>query len=425
MIRFDDFFVFFQSNVFHNIISDVIQILITISPIILACVLWLLFWPLWINYVQSAFIASLKFTVLEIKLPKDLFKSPLAMETVFNAIHNTSDGSYYARYWNGEKRPFYSFELISVEGVIKFMVYTEDRRKAGIMTALYSQYPGIEISEVPDYTMGIHFDPKETKLWGAEFEFTMPDPYPIKTYVDYGLDKDPKEEFKVDPLVPVLEFLGNVGANQQIWIQYIVRAHIKEQRKPGHLFKKTDKWKDDAMKLVNEILIRDSKTKVSGERDESTGFTKLPTISSGEQEIVKAIERSLEKHPFDVGIRAIYIGKKDVFDKATNMGGIISSFKQYSSGSLNGFKPRKKWSAKFANVPWEDYKSIRANKQAKLVLEAYKRRGFFFEPFKSSPLVMNTEELATIYHLPGQVAMTPTLNRIPSKKSQAPSNLPI
>ena len=38
---------------------------------------------------------------------------------------------------------------------------------------------------------------------------------------------------------------------------------------------------------------------------------------------------------------------------------------------------------------------------------------------------MNGEELATLYHLPGAVATTPTLTRIPSKKSEAPANLPV
>ncbi len=38
---------------------------------------------------------------------------------------------------------------------------------------------------------------------------------------------------------------------------------------------------------------------------------------------------------------------------------------------------------------------------------------------------MTTEELATIFHIPGKVASTPTLARIPSKRSEAPANLPI
>ena len=38
--------------------------------------------------------------------------------------------------------------------------------------------------------------------------------------------------------------------------------------------------------------------------------------------------------------------------------------------------------------------------------------------------VLNTEELATLYHFPGQVASVPTLPRIDSVKSTAPMNIP-
>lgn len=421
-----DIFVSVYSKLDPAVINAVIQLLITLSPIVLAWILLIIFVPLWVDYVQSDFIASLKYTLLDIKLPKDIYKSPLAMEVFLNALHNTADGGNYAKYWKGEKRPTYSLEIISVEGNIKFIIRTEDRRKAGVMSALYSQFPGIEVSEIEDYTYGVQFNPKEMKLWGGEFVLTQPDPYPIKTYVDYGLDKDPKEEYKVDPLTPLIEYLGNVGMNQQVWIQYIIRAHIKEQRKPGHLFEKTDAWKDEAKKIVNEIMIRDSKTKVSGMKDEKTGFTKLPSISEGETEIVKAIERSISKQAFDVGIRAIYFGKKDFFDKPNGIGGIVGGFKHFSSENLNGFKPNgSKWSPRFKNTPWEDYKKMRENKSCKLVLDAYKRRSFFYAPYKSKPIVLNIEELATIFHFPGQVASAPTLYRVPSKKGQSPSNLPI
>ena len=59
---------------------------------------------------------------------------------------------------------------------------------------MYSQYPGVEIYEVDDYTKPFYYDPNKVSLWAAEFGLTEADPYPIKTYIDYGLDKDPKEE---------------------------------------------------------------------------------------------------------------------------------------------------------------------------------------------------------------------------------------
>ncbi len=408
-----------------TLLPQAIQFAIFLSPIVLAASLIGIFCALWLRYVRAKFWLSLKYATLEIRLPKDTFKSPLAMETFLHAIHNTSDGSAYSQYWKGEYRPYYSLELISIEGQVKFIIWCEDRRKGGVMSALYSQFAGIEIIEREDYTKSVHFDPKTMKMWGTEFILTKDDAYPIKTYVDYGLDKDPKEEFKVDPLVPVIEFLGSVGPNQQIWFQWIVRAHKKDQLKPGHLFKRVDTWKEGAEKIVNEIMKRDAKTKIAGTKDKASGRVTPPTLSKGEQEIVAAIERSLSKVAFDVGIRVLYLAKKDVFNAPFAVGGVMSSFKQFSTENLNGFKPGGGGPAQFSGYPWEDYKSIRRDGVSRHFLKTYKRRGFFFAPYKGKPIVLNAEELATMYHFPGSVAATPGLERVPSKKAEAPSNLPI
>lgn len=408
-----------------TIAPSAIQYIIFISPVLLTVILLVILWPLWLRYVRAKNFLSLKYTVLEIKLPKDTFKSPLAMEVFLQALHNTSNGSIFAQYWKGETRPWYSLELVSIEGRVKFYIWTEDRRKGGVMSALYSQFPGIEVHESGDYSQSVHFDPKTMKLWAQEFKLAKPDPYPIKTYVDYGLDKDPKEEFKVDPLLPLIEFLGSLGPNEQVWIQIPVRAHINDQPKLGHWFATTDTWQDEAKKLVNEILIRDAKTKVSGEINPDTGYAKLPTISKGEQEIIEAIERSVRKQPFDVGLRAIYVAKKESFNKVAGIGGIIGGLKHFGSEHLNGFKPNKKvWHAKLGD-PWQDYKDTRSIRFAKDALAMYKRRSYFYAPHEGTPMVLNSEELATIYHFPGSVAATPTLERLPSKKTEAPSNLPV
>ena len=409
-----------------NLLPHAVQYALAIAPFLLVIIMAQIFWKLWKEYVRSKTILEKKYVVLELKLPKDTWKSPKAMEIFFNSLHNSSDGSTYGKFWKGETRPWYSMELISVEGIVKFLVWTEDARKQGVMSALYSQYPEIEIKEIPDYTRSVHFDPKEIRIWAAEFGFVNKKTvYPIKTYIDYGLDKDPKEEFKVDPMLPLIEFMGSVGPNQQVWMQIMVQAHItKNRRKKGKFFELEDEWKEESIKEINEILMRDPKTKVAGTKDEKTGFTKLPSISEVEKEAATAIERRITKLAFDVGIRFLYIAKKDTFNAPFGIGGIIANMKQFNYEHLNGFKPNGgKWHSSIGD-PWTDFRNWRRNKYAKLALMAYKRRSYFHPPFVSKPLVMNTEELATIYHFPGSVAQTPNLDRIPSKKAQAPGNLP-
>ncbi len=348
------------------------------------------------------------------------------METVLHSIHNTSDGKLYVQYWKGETRPWYSLEIIGIEGQVKFLIWTEDRRKNNLSSALYAQYPGIEIREIDDYARAVQWDPKDLKIWASEFEFVKPNPYPIRTYIDYGLDKDPKEEFRVDPLTHMLEWLGSLRPNEQAWFQFIVRAHKDDQKHPDFFWKRTDLWADESKKIVNEILIRDPKTKtVAGEPDPETGYTKLPIISQGERDVVEAIERKQMKLPFDVCVRALYIAKRDVFDTPFGIGGCISSLKQFTSNGLNGFKPGGQMMPGGFDYPWQDYKDFRRNRYSKRILMAYRRRSAFYPPYKVKTVVLNTEELATMYHFPGSVAATPNLERVPSKKGTAPTNLPI
>ncbi len=426
MMRFGDYFPYLFTE-FNNTLFPIAWGFITLLSIpTLTIMLGIIFWPLWLAYIRAKNFFKMKYVVVEVKLPKEIAKSPKAMELFLHSIHNTSDGEWPAVYLKGETRPWYSLELISVEGRVKFMIWTEDQRKIGLMSALYAQFPGIEINEVEDYTKGIQYDPKTMKMWIGEFKFTKDDPYPIKTYIDYGLDKDPKEEFKVDPLIPVLEFLGSVGPNQQVWMQFIVRAHKAEQKKLGTLFGKTDSWKDKAEELKNKIMMRDTKTKIAGKLDKVSGRTTPPTLSEGEKDIVVALDRSITKLPFDVGIRTVYFGKRESYNTPFGMGGLISSMKQFNTEHLNGFRPNGDMWTGPLKFPWQDFKDIRKTRALKGGLLAYKMRSFFYPPFDGGKqLILNTEELATIYHFPGAAALTPTLDRLPSKKSGAPANLPI
>ena len=287
------------------------------------------------KYVRAEFIYKEKVVLLGIRLPKETFKSPAAMELFLTTLHQTGgEGSWYDKFWLGKMRPWFSLEMVSLEGQVHFFIWTRASFKNFIETSLYAQFPGIEVNEVDDYTKSVHFEGDKMVIWGAELTSTKPDFYPIKTYIDYGLDKDPKEEFKVDPLAPLLEFLGAIGVNQQAWIQIIVRAHKAEHKKAGHFWKTTDKWKDEAAAEINKILNRDPKTKVAMAVDDSGSGQRI-IVTPGEQDLVKAIERSLSKQAYDVGIRLMYIAAKESF-ASTNIPGMLGSFKQFNTEHMNG-----------------------------------------------------------------------------------------
>lgn len=387
--------------------------IVRLAPLWLPPILLFVFWKLWVRYVRARFFRSQKHILLEIRIPTEITKSPLAMEAVLSGMHQgVGETTFIDRYWYGKTRTWYSFEIASIEGEVRFFIWTRSFFKNIVEAQIYAQYPEVEVYEADDYTRGV-FSGENTSVWGCDLKLSKPDPYPIKTYIDYGLDKDPKEEQKVDPLANLLEFFGGIGKGHTIWLQIIVRAN-----------KNTLGQKDlrkEAQAEIDRILLRDPKTKGSRQVS-SAGFPILPTISKGEQDVVASVERNMHKLQFDVGIRGIYIAEKEKFHPA-NIVGLLGTIKQFNSNTLNGFIPTR-WNTSF-NYPWQDFREILHNRSRRGIIEAYKLRSWFFEPFKTPSFVMSTEELATIFHFPSRTVQTPTLSRVGSKKVEAPPNLPI
>ena len=402
-------------------------------PIWLPILLALLFWDIWIAYVRAAFFFSQKYVLLEIRLPQNILKSAEAMDTIINALYDTSgEGDFIAKYWEGKTRTWFSLELVSIGGNVKFFIWMRENQKDYVESLIYSQYHEAEIHVASDYTQYVDFNPKENDMWACDFKLTKPDVYPIKTYAEYYLDEEQEEFFKVDPLTPVIEYLGSLGPDEQVWYQIVIRAHKDEKQLPNvwptlkwdpdhslfglyldtskaSFYKKVD-WKYDAENEIKKILskIKDKENKT------------VRQLTEGEKKTIEALERNIQKPAFDTGIRAIYFAKKNAYKKTsqTNMPNALRQF----NGGLNGLKADKKTSFDF---PWQDFAGRKMIKLKKKMLKAYKKRGFFYNPIKWKTYVMNSEEIATLYHFPGAVATTPKLNRIPSKKAQAPANLPI
>jgi len=393
----------------------VYEFLLVTSPLWLPLLLGFIFWFKWIEYVRAKFIANQNHVLLEIKLPPEVFKSPLAMELALANLHLTSgESTWYDKYFLGKVRAWFSLEIASIEGNVHFFIWTREVFKNLVESQLYGQYPNIEIFEVPDYTDNIsRFDKEKMSLWANNFILAKPDPYPIKTYIDFGLDRDPKEEFKIDPLTTVIEYLASLGKGEQIWFQILMQAHKKRKKKGT--FQETD-WKKEGAELVQQLQ-KEFRKSDDTDKDGNPLF-RFPTKS--ETDTLAAIDRSISKLGYDVGIRLVYFAEKSKFN-----GGRISALtnlmKPFNSNNLNQFVPSNTTSFDY---PFEDFRDIRVNAIKSASLDAYKRRSYFHPPYQTPAFVLNSEELATIFHLPGGVLQTPSVNRVGSRKAEAPVNLP-
>ena len=393
--------------------------LFQLAPIWLPILLIVAAWQLWMVYIRSEFIAGQEYVVLDIKLPEIIDKSPAAMEAVMVGLVMTAGvSSFIGRLWYGKGRPWRSFELVSVGGQIHFYVWTRKGIRQLVINQFYAHYPNLEISEVADYTSKVDFSLDTHNLWGADFVLAGGNPKPMKTYVDYGLDRDPKEEYKIDPINTLLEFLGSIGPREQVWIQFVMRAHKGGLRDPKSAFSKRD-FKAEVRDAIKEIFSNPEMVDIS-EIDGQPKTTKK--LSKGQIEEIAGIERKVGKFVFDMGIRGIYLAERDAFS-GVNVSGLVGMFKIFSAAGYNGLKPTR-WLSEY-DYPWQDYNERWQNKDRYDVYDAYRRRAWFYPPYSLSYSIYSTEEIATMWHFPGAVAQTPSLPRIPSVRREPPSNLPV
>lgn len=318
---------------------------------------------------------------------------------------------------------------------------------------------------VEDYTLAIDEISSKSawNAWGCDFGLLKPEAYPIKTYIDYALDKDPKEEYKVDPISPVIEFFGSIGKGEQAWMQIIITPSKKEYHTKGTWLGKHD-WVAEARVELFRLL-----EPYTSRREEQEGAKVIKAarievrVPSYLDRATKAMSAKTSKIGFDTGVRVMYVAKKEIYPigaRTNNSRDIRLILRQYQAPDVNGFNRINSTQGDALNSSILTLSSSQVVTLANRKLHAYREREFFhlplrhhifsihvFEAIFPKPVihaifmtlikpfflpyqhpetfVLNTEELATLWHFPGQILKVPTLERIESKEASPPTNLPI
>lgn len=395
-------------------------------------------WRIWIWYAQSLFLSGRNPILLEMRVPREIYKSPRGMEIAFALFSiSTGETTFIHRGWKGQVRPFFSFEIASFGGEIHFFIWCWKNYKSEVESAIYGQYPEVELHEVEDYATKFEFDPSKHAAFAAEWRLETYqhgisassmriNAYQPKSYIDYELDKDPKEEYRIDPLATVLEFMGNIEPHEQIWAQLIIRKCGNK----GILFQTAEDhdWLEAVQKEV-DIVRTKAATIPAGIVDEvaretDTVFDRAPQArpSWRHSEQMRSMERHLGKYPFEFGGRGIYISGNGHLHGPTYTGMRWLWKPMGNPHYMSHLRPRR-WSCDF-DYPWQDVADWRFNNQLRRAFDAYRRRSFFHSPWHHPTNILTNETLATLWHPPSSTIQVPGLRRIPSTKATAPANLP-
>ena len=228
-----------------------------------------------------------------------------------------------------------------------------------------------------------------------------------------------------------------------MWSQIVITPSKKEFHTQGTWFKSHDWIKE------SELTIRRTLQEFTRLHPPNPDGTQAREIRAPSflDDSTKGAAKKMLKVGFDTGIRVCYVAKKEVFDMGhrRNIRLIWHQYAAPMSNELQRFNSTQA-DAFGTNViasffPLSKKKVMRL---ANRMLEEYREREFFHPPMRHriklpwpiSPLifpnffhhhtiVMNTEEIATLWHFPGRILRVPTLERIESKEASPPTNLPI
>ena len=322
-----------------------------------------------------------------------------------------------------------------MEGYIQFLIRTEEEYRDLLEAAIYAQYPEAEITEVEDYVGNIpHKYPDDKyEIFGFEFILEAANVYPIRTYQEFEHSISKDVVFN-DPLAAILENFSRIGAGENFWIQIIVEPStsttwkeegIKEAKKiiadQGEKPKTEtiiSKIGDIPRKVAQEVMNAWDGTweqSETADKDSPRPATMMD-LTPGLRNTIEALEEKISKNGFETKIRALYAARKEVFNPNKCVSGYIGAMKQFFNSNRNGFRPTGFTKANYA------FKKMRTKAIKNNFMYAFKKR----KPKRGvSPFILNTEELATIWHFPLAFVKTPLIQKTASKKAEPPIGLPL
>ena len=345
----------------------------------------------WRNYQQLNEFISSDNVLLILEIPKTNDKKELAAEQLFASLHGILRDKHELKLSRGAQEHL-SFEVASVNGQIRFYVWTPRSLQSFVEGQIYAQYPTVQIHQASeDYT---EHERDHSVTYTTEMTLTASEFLPIKTF----------QTFEVDPLAGITGTLAKLeSTGEELWIQVLAKpVEDSWQIEADHWISRLREGSASILPSVGGSMrwLGGLFAALWRPPEEGLAGGKGPEISERNKTRIAEAEKKATKLGYEVKIRLAYLGENQTNAKL-RMQALVGTFKQFNSTNLNGFKPIKA-------------------AYGKEFLEKYRRRAFFGEGF-----ILNIEELASVFHLPHTNVETPNIVWASAKTAEPPSKLPV
>lgn len=310
-------------------------------------------------------------------------------QVMYNIIASTATKGFKSKVY-GQRH--ITFEIIASKGLIHYYIAVPHVLTDVVRQAISAAYPTARLEEVEEHNMFSKVG-KISGTIGGELTLKKHYSYPIATY----------QETKRDAMRALLNALSSAGRDDGVGIQILFRPA-------------SDGWEKSAIATANKIR-KDKGKKTGGvsgimaPRDVLEALWRAPEtkevkpedrqLSALEQATVDAIEDKTKYPAYEVLVRVIASSNTAAQSQAL-MKNVVASFSLFDSAGKNGFK--------FA-----------VTRNIEQFVTAFIFR-FFPQDIRSN--ILNSVELATIFHFPDQKNIpTSQLQRQASKQVDGPHQL--
>ncbi len=292
-------------------------------------------------------------------------------------------------------------EIVMNHGRINFYFVVPANLKSYIEENIHATYPDARVEDVTDYNI---FRP-DSIVKGAYLKLSQSYIFPIKSY----------KKMEADPLTTIVSGIARLNPkNEGAAIQFIMRSAHKSWHNSGDKVAREmsqGKRIDQAMRDagIGKTGV-DSFVKITGKLgDVLTPSSLSPqlegqksiSLSQQEQEMAKNIQEKSSKAGLDLNVRVVVSGTAEGSVDA-HLQNIINAFSQYAI-------------YQYGNM----FQAITMGSSRQFVSDFIHRR--FDEHFK---LIVNVEEMATLFHFPLPNNDVPAIEWMQGKKPPPPSNIP-
>ncbi len=287
----------------------------------------------------------------------------------------------------------FSFEIIAKDGFIHYYAIVPSVLTETVRQAIQSAYPTARITEQREENI---FAPRGTVSTIAGAELTLDKDYylPLSTY----------EDSKRDASMAILNALGAVKQDEGASVQILFRPAQKNWSEKAKQYienlqkgKKTTKTVGAGIGQFAMDVIR-APWEVPSEHEKHEETTQITNVKQDE---ITAIAGKMRYPAFETLIRLVASSENKARSDAI-LGGLISGFAQFNSPEYNSFK-------------------VNMFKDPEKLAIDYT---FRFFPMKIKSNILNSVELASIYHLPEQDAIpSSSVERQLTKQVDGPAKL--